>query len=173
MKTVGCMQHINIKQILACWFSLIVMLPPIRRIWRLTQQLLWRIFVVSFHWFASCLQTWYLDHLLIQRYIRIESLIRVRAVRSSFLLLQYCVLPLGSQPVHETQPIHLKSVLLTGPQGVGKKMLVNAIAYELGVGFFFHYYLSFNCFYDLFAFILRMYRKTNCFPDIFSLQSLL
>ena len=46
---------------------------------------------------------------------------------------QYCVLPLGSQSVHETQPVHVKSVFLAGPAGTGKKMVVNAVAHELGV----------------------------------------
>ena len=46
---------------------------------------------------------------------------------------QYCILPLGSQSVHETQPEHVKSVFLAGPSGVGKSTLVGAIAHELGV----------------------------------------
>jgi len=48
----------------------------------------------------------------------------------------YGVLPLGSQAVHETQPVHVKSLLLVGPPGSGKKTLVAAMAYELGAALF-------------------------------------
>ncbi|CAG0886207.1 unnamed protein product [Cyprideis torosa] len=48
---------------------------------------------------------------------------------------EYCVLPLGSQSVHEVAPL-VKSVLITGPKGSGKKMLVNAICSELGATLF-------------------------------------
>uniref|UniRef100_A0A3Q1F917 IQ and AAA domain-containing protein 1-like n=1 Tax=Acanthochromis polyacanthus TaxID=80966 RepID=A0A3Q1F917_9TELE len=43
----------------------------------------------------------------------------------------YAVLPLGSQPVHEKAPL-VKAMLLVGPSGVGKKMLVHAVCQETG-----------------------------------------
>ena len=52
------------------------------------------------------------------------------------VLTVYGILPLGSVTVHATQPDHIKSVLLAGPPGVGKKTLVNAVAHELGATFF-------------------------------------
>ena len=39
--------------------------------------------------------------------------------------------PTGSQTVHETAP-HVKSIMIAGPHGTGKRMLVNAICSELG-----------------------------------------
>lgn len=56
------------------------------------------------------------------------SLFDVRRV-----LTQYCMLPLGSQAVHETQPVHVKSVMLTGSHGTGKTTFAMAAAHELGV----------------------------------------
>ncbi|XP_065103972.1 dynein regulatory complex protein 11 [Paramisgurnus dabryanus] len=47
----------------------------------------------------------------------------------------YAVLPLGSQTVHEKVPL-VKSMLLAGPSGVGKKMLVHAICQETGANLF-------------------------------------
>ncbi|XP_077079719.1 dynein regulatory complex protein 11-like isoform X3 [Siphateles boraxobius] len=47
----------------------------------------------------------------------------------------YAVLPLGSQAVHEKAPL-VKSILLVGPSGVGKKMLVHAICQETGANLF-------------------------------------
>ncbi|KAG5850704.1 dynein regulatory complex protein 11 [Anguilla rostrata] len=47
----------------------------------------------------------------------------------------YAVLPLGSQEVHEKAPL-VKAILLAGPAGVGKKMLVHAICQETGSTFF-------------------------------------
>uniref|UniRef100_A0A3B4ZVS1 IQ motif containing with AAA domain 1 n=1 Tax=Stegastes partitus TaxID=144197 RepID=A0A3B4ZVS1_9TELE len=43
----------------------------------------------------------------------------------------YAVLPLGSQLVHEKAPL-IKAMLLAGPSGVGKKMLVHAVCQETG-----------------------------------------
>ncbi|XP_030045729.1 dynein regulatory complex protein 11 [Microcaecilia unicolor] len=45
------------------------------------------------------------------------------------------ILPLGSAVVHEKAPL-LKSMLLAGPAGTGKKMLVHAICTESGSNFF-------------------------------------
>uniref|UniRef100_A0A8C2F6Z2 Zgc:153738 n=1 Tax=Cyprinus carpio TaxID=7962 RepID=A0A8C2F6Z2_CYPCA len=47
----------------------------------------------------------------------------------------YAVLPLGSQAVHEKAPL-VKTMLLVGPSGVGKKMLVHAICQETGANLF-------------------------------------
>ncbi|NXK39738.1 DRC11 protein, partial [Piprites chloris] len=51
------------------------------------------------------------------------------------LVALYGVLPLGSQMVHENAPL-VKSMLLAGPAGVGKKMLVHAICTETGANLF-------------------------------------
>ncbi|XP_060788741.1 dynein regulatory complex protein 11 [Neoarius graeffei] len=45
------------------------------------------------------------------------------------------VLPLGSQVIHEKAPL-VKAMLLVGPSGVGKKMLVHAICQEAGANLF-------------------------------------
>jgi len=51
------------------------------------------------------------------------------------LITEYCILPLGSEHLREnTAPI--KSVLLAGPEGCGKSMLLNAICTELGATLF-------------------------------------
>lgn len=44
---------------------------------------------------------------------------------------EYCILPLGSQSVHEKAPF-IKSVLLSGPGGTGKKMLIQTVCTETG-----------------------------------------
>lgn len=46
-----------------------------------------------------------------------------------------CVVFAGSQVVHEKAPL-IKSVLLVGPTGVGKKMLVHAVCHETGACLF-------------------------------------
>ncbi|NXG26058.1 DRC11 protein, partial [Grallaria varia] len=51
------------------------------------------------------------------------------------LIALYAILPLGSQTVHENAPL-VKSMLLAGPAGVGKKMLVHAICTETGANLF-------------------------------------
>ncbi|NXL94423.1 DRC11 protein, partial [Alectura lathami] len=51
------------------------------------------------------------------------------------LVALYGILPLGSQIVHEKAPL-VKSLLLAGPAGVGKKMLVHAICTETGASLF-------------------------------------
>ncbi|NWW14405.1 DRC11 protein, partial [Oreocharis arfaki] len=51
------------------------------------------------------------------------------------LVALYGILPLGSQTVHENAPL-VKSLLLVGPAGVGKKMLVHAICTETGANLF-------------------------------------
>ncbi|XP_061538947.1 dynein regulatory complex protein 11 isoform X2 [Phycodurus eques] len=47
----------------------------------------------------------------------------------------YGILPLGSHAVHEKAPL-TKAILLAGPAGVGKKMLVHAICQETGATLF-------------------------------------
>lgn len=47
----------------------------------------------------------------------------------------YGILPLGSESIHENAPL-VKSVLITGPRGCGKKMLANIIANEVGATLF-------------------------------------
>uniref|UniRef100_A0A7R8CEA8 Probable NADH dehydrogenase [ubiquinone] iron-sulfur protein 7, mitochondrial n=1 Tax=Lepeophtheirus salmonis TaxID=72036 RepID=A0A7R8CEA8_LEPSM len=44
---------------------------------------------------------------------------------------EYCILPMASQHLRENTP-HIKSVLLVGPEGVGKTLILNAICNELG-----------------------------------------
>ncbi|XP_030640603.1 dynein regulatory complex protein 11 [Chanos chanos] len=63
----------------------------------------------------------------------IEPMPSLSDVRQAIAL--YAVLPLGSQTVHEKAPL-VKSILLAGPSGVGKKMLVHAICQETGANLF-------------------------------------
>ncbi|KAM9084228.1 dynein regulatory complex protein 11 isoform 1-T1 [Megaptera novaeangliae] len=51
------------------------------------------------------------------------------------LITLYGILPLGSEAVHEKAP-SVKSLLLAGPSGVGKKLLVHAICTETGANLF-------------------------------------
>ncbi|XP_072539024.1 dynein regulatory complex protein 11 isoform X2 [Salminus brasiliensis] len=51
------------------------------------------------------------------------------------LIALYGVLPLGSQCVHERGPL-IRSLLLAGPSGVGKKMLLHALCTETGANLF-------------------------------------
>ncbi|XP_051930873.1 dynein regulatory complex protein 11 isoform X1 [Hippocampus zosterae] len=51
------------------------------------------------------------------------------------LISLYGILPLGSHVVHEKAPL-TKAILLVGPAGVGKKMLVHAICHETGATLF-------------------------------------
>ncbi|XP_046500223.1 dynein regulatory complex protein 11 isoform X1 [Equus quagga] len=67
------------------------------------------------------------------RQVSIEPMPSLLDVRQ--LIALYGVLPLGSAAVHEKAPL-VKSLLLAGPSGVGKKMLVHAICTETGANLF-------------------------------------
>lgn len=47
------------------------------------------------------------------------------------VLTEYCVLPLLTDRLHQATP-HIKSILLAGPKGSGKDMLVHAVCNEIG-----------------------------------------
>ncbi|XP_015684883.1 IQ and AAA domain-containing protein 1-like, partial [Protobothrops mucrosquamatus] len=47
----------------------------------------------------------------------------------------YAILPLGSQTLHELAPL-VRSLLLAGPAGTGKRMLVHAVCTETGANLF-------------------------------------
>ncbi|XP_024085747.1 IQ and AAA domain-containing protein 1 [Cimex lectularius] len=51
------------------------------------------------------------------------------------VILEYCILPLGSPHAHKNSPL-VRSILLAGPQGSGKRLLVNAICTETGATLF-------------------------------------
>ncbi|XP_023577994.1 IQ and AAA domain-containing protein 1 isoform X2 [Octodon degus] len=67
------------------------------------------------------------------RHLAIEPMPSLLDVRQ--LITLYGILPLGSATVHEKAPL-VKSLLLVGPSGVGKKMLVHAICTETGANLF-------------------------------------
>uniref|UniRef100_A0A8C5L077 IQ motif containing with AAA domain 1 n=1 Tax=Jaculus jaculus TaxID=51337 RepID=A0A8C5L077_JACJA len=67
------------------------------------------------------------------RHVSIEPMPSLLDVRQ--LITLYGILPLGSAEVHENAPL-VKSLLLAGPSGVGKKMLVHAICRETGANLF-------------------------------------
>lgn len=51
------------------------------------------------------------------------------------IIAEYCILPLGDHVLRELTPL-VRSVLIAGPHGSGKKLLVNAICTELGATLF-------------------------------------
>ncbi|XP_078509026.1 dynein regulatory complex protein 11-like isoform X3 [Lissotriton helveticus] len=63
----------------------------------------------------------------------IEPMPSILDVRRNIAL--YAILPLGSTSVHEKGPL-IKSILLAGPVGTGKRMLVHAICTETGANLF-------------------------------------
>ncbi|XP_054426414.1 dynein regulatory complex protein 11 [Pteronotus mesoamericanus] len=67
------------------------------------------------------------------RQVSVEPMPSLLDVRQ--LVALYGILPLGSAEVHEKAPL-VKSLLLAGPSGVGKKMLVHAICSETGANLF-------------------------------------
>ncbi|XP_006618831.1 dynein regulatory complex protein 11 isoform X2 [Apis dorsata] len=64
---------------------------------------------------------------------KIESLPTFGDIKQ--LIAEYCILPLGDNTLRELTPL-IRSVLIAGPHGSGKKMLVNAICTELGATLF-------------------------------------
>ncbi|XP_021254470.1 IQ and AAA domain-containing protein 1 isoform X2 [Numida meleagris] len=67
------------------------------------------------------------------RQVDVEPMPSLADIRQ--LVTLYGILPLGSQTVHEKAPL-VKALLLAGPTGVGKKMLVHAICTETGANLF-------------------------------------
>uniref|UniRef100_A0A2I3HWT2 IQ motif containing with AAA domain 1 n=1 Tax=Nomascus leucogenys TaxID=61853 RepID=A0A2I3HWT2_NOMLE len=67
------------------------------------------------------------------RQVSVEPMPSLLDVRQ--LITLYGIWPLGSAAVHEKAPL-VKSLLLAGPSGVGKKMLVHAICTETGANLF-------------------------------------
>ncbi|XP_044043451.1 dynein regulatory complex protein 11 isoform X2 [Siniperca chuatsi] len=67
------------------------------------------------------------------RQVNVEPMPSLSDVRQ--LIALYAVLPLGSQAVLERFPV-VKTLLLAGPSGVGKKMLVHAVCSETGAHLF-------------------------------------
>uniref|UniRef100_A0A7M4FUI0 IQ motif containing with AAA domain 1 n=1 Tax=Crocodylus porosus TaxID=8502 RepID=A0A7M4FUI0_CROPO len=67
------------------------------------------------------------------RQVDIEPMPSLTDVRQ--LIALYGILPLGSQVLHEKAPL-VKALLLAGPAGVGKKMLVHALCTETGANLF-------------------------------------
>ncbi|KAI5733919.1 hypothetical protein M8J77_000350 [Diaphorina citri] len=51
------------------------------------------------------------------------------------VIMEYCILPLGSPMIHQNSPL-VRSLLLTGPSGSGKNMLVHAVCTEIGAVLF-------------------------------------
>lgn len=47
------------------------------------------------------------------------------------VIMEYCILPLGSETIRNFAPC-VRSVLITGPKGTGKKSLVHAVCTEVG-----------------------------------------
>ena len=50
-------------------------------------------------------------------------------------LTMHAILPLGSEEVHNVAPL-TKSILIAGPEGCGKRLLVDAICNEVGANLF-------------------------------------
>ncbi|XP_063067929.1 dynein regulatory complex protein 11 [Engraulis encrasicolus] len=67
------------------------------------------------------------------RQVDIEPMPSLSDVRQ--LMALYGILPLGSPTVHEKAPL-VRTLLLAGPPGVGKKMLVHALCTETGANLF-------------------------------------
>nr|XP_060639927.1 dynein regulatory complex protein 11 isoform X1 [Anolis sagrei ordinatus] len=67
------------------------------------------------------------------RQVNVEPMPSLTDVKQ--LIALYGILPLGSQSVHEKAPL-VKTLLLAGPVGVGKKMLIHALCTETGANLF-------------------------------------
>ena len=66
---------------------------------------------------------------------KIFNISKITQLKVRRLVTEYCILPLGSPELRENTPA-IKSVLLTGPEGCGKSMLLHAICTELGATLF-------------------------------------
>lgn len=51
------------------------------------------------------------------------------------IIKEYCILPVGNENIRQLTPL-VRSVLIAGPRGSGKKMLVSAVCTELGATLF-------------------------------------
>ncbi|XP_009995614.1 PREDICTED: IQ and AAA domain-containing protein 1, partial [Chaetura pelagica] len=77
----------------------------------------------------------YLGNYLVFPAHQVEQIPVPSASAIRHLVSLYGILPLGSPTVHERAPL-VKALLLAGPAGVGKKMLVHAICRETGANLF-------------------------------------
>ncbi|XP_011862615.1 PREDICTED: IQ and AAA domain-containing protein 1 isoform X2 [Vollenhovia emeryi] len=77
------------------------------------------------------------EELLTQGIIKLHHQVSLNEFKGDIrqLIAEYCILPLGNETLRELTPL-VRSVLIAGPHGSGKKLLVNAICTELGATLF-------------------------------------